>query len=546
MRKELKIQFAWLLGTLFLNAGCSTETVSDFTSSSTAIVESGTVNGLTVNISQSYPEKGEDGETKVESLHLAFYTTDDAGNFVLTGFMPASPTVDKGVFKAKLDGNSIKMPAYLLAIANYDETDVVLPLMDPIKTVMENGFGVKGIVMSNVRYFNSQGEERFLVPLNEESFEEGAVTDVSLERMVAKGSVTAENDYPPIKMEYNGKERLVYVYPENWTFNLFDKAGYLVRQIGEEGYEGLITELSGIKDVREWNEPEWNGVASNNDTGRMHWAHSYAWNNTLFAPEDPNCPVVFKTYREANNPLRVQGEEIFVYVNESTRPKRVFLNLCSLPVLTITGHISLDNNESHKETTLFRKDREIMTEDEFWEKVALNQDALYYAADNKRKVSGTDLRKILENVTPEIEVTGEDVRHGLICPQLKAGVDLKDYCDAIGNQIDGTERILQTNRRLYGSLGISVIYYQGMTAWSAPVRHFDIPEGSEDVTGSFGIVRNTHYRLHVKSISTAGEGILSPDDIIIGEEQESGTASYSLGMTVTVLPWNDVNDDVDL
>ena len=111
-----------------------------------------------------------------------------------------------------------------------------------------------------------------------------------------------------------------------------------------------------------------------------------------------------------------------------------------------------------------------------------------------------------------------------------------------------TSEYAEINKKLAAEIGLWEVYDQGKCFFHIPIEHLGKAADTNGVkTGSYGLVRNHHYNITVNSIEGMGIGMPEADNYI-GEWNypESFTIEKNVNYSVSVNPWNEVNQSIDI
>ena len=542
MNENIKLIFLSFIFLLFLG-GCSTEIISEITPDIDDKEESQSILHIRVG---SIEEESSVADDRIESLLLVFFS-ENIGKYYINNIVRAIPTEDKGLFKAYFPRQINNVPTAVTAIANYDGELNASSIEDILKTTTKTPYSKDLILMSSVRYYTEDLKtDCFFTPVYNSNIlgDDLKPITIFLERGVAKVTVAdgrVSSSYES-DLLHNGSKVKITILLTGWDINATDKETFLIKNTGGYSFEEMESQLGKYSENSEWHG---NYKQEEIETGVLHWAlsPSYALDKYPESGDVEDGDINFLQYNSLSGRFYSDKDPGSVYVNESTRHKSVFGESNSLPAFVVAAqHIV----EGYDAKTFYLKDKNLIFEDEYFNMIASLQSAIYYK-DSGAKVNAMDLKEILEDKTPDISITGKWVGWNMICPQLSKKTDLKRYCDINGNSLETEDARTTMNRHLYLSCGLFEKFVDGKGVYSLPVRHFkgDERDEYEPETGDYGLVRNNHYFITIKSQSSMGHGIPDENIKITDLPEDKAYLNYPLGVTINVMPWIKVPQSLD-
>ncbi|MEZ3532113.1 MAG: fimbria major subunit [Muribaculaceae bacterium] len=495
-------------------AGCSTSVVSDDPS----LPDQTETSKVYFRVAQNEFTRADESETQINTLHLAFYSPDATGPN-LKYFLKATREIN-GTYSAELKLTPGDYPDIVVAFANFSDDEAMKSEMQSAissnpSTLSDLG-SAGNLAMSSTRYFDSDGNDIYYTPLSPKNFISASPVGITLERVAAKVTLTKTDGFSS-SVTKGGKTLTLML--DKWSVNATDKESHIIKQIGTD----FKNPLTG------WTN--WN----NSTDKTMHWANSVNHDSSadLFPKYSDNLADAITShvaYSDISNAFPSS-----VYAHESTRPKSLFNTPNALPSAVIAGHYLIDGATA----TFYKYGDQIFSTDEYWEAIAKAQEALFNL--DGSKPDANDLKGILTDITPSKEIAEEDIANNLVTPQITTISNIIAFYDADKNQLDATD-VTNVNKKLYKPCRLMEKFTDGKCVFSIPIKHMG-PEGEE---GFYGLVRNHHYNITLKSITGIGSGIADPSLPVIDQPESTASDSYQIGFSITVNEWTEVSQEIEI
>lgn len=453
-------------------------------------------------------------EGTVASLHIAFYYGDEC-----MGVQEAEVSDDGYVVDVLAAPG--KRPDKIVAFANLDDADVakVNCGLSALDKVLATGFesAGKGLVMSSARYFEADGKDMLATSLSDANYDGDAVA-IFLERVAAKvkftNGITGNQSVEMNKAATKDKRTLVLTI-DGWGLSAIEKSSSLVKSMSWPA-TGLWTGWSGDH--------------------QSHWAHSVSWDNAVkfpvagqIAPAE-GYTLSYPKYSELTN---VDGSEVLTH--ETTRPAEDYAKDNAVASVIIKGHYTLDGTAQ----TFYRYVDGIYTEDELWETLSQQQNVAFEPGGVAKYPSAA-----FKQDAKLINVAGVPSNYFTI--QFNENAPLDRYFDR--NRIPLSDyELSEVNQKLIESVGYVEKFEMGKCTFIVPIRHKNYDADVEtQAEGAYGLVRNHFYNLTLKSIEGIGAGVASDNDLVLESDFESALPQYKVNMTITVNPWETMNQDINI
>lgn len=453
-------------------------------------------------------------EGTVASLHIAFYYGDEC-----MGIQEAEVSDDGYV--VDVPATPGKRPDKIVAFANLDDADVakVNCGFSALDKVLATGFesAGKGLVMSSARYFEADGKDMLATSLSDANYDGDAVA-IFLERVAAKvkftNGITGNQSVEMNKAATKDKRTLVLTI-DGWGLSAIEKSSSLVKSMSWPA-TGLWTGWSGDH--------------------QSHWAHSVSWDNAVTFPvAGQTAPaegytLSYPKYSELTN---ADGSEVLTH--ETTRPAEDYARDNAVASVIIKGHYTLDGTAQ----TFYRYVDGIYTEDELWETLSQQQNVAFDTnGSSKYSVAAFKEDARLINVA--------GVPSNYFTIQFDEYSPLDVYYDRNRKKLSDYE-LSEVNQKLIESVGYVEKFEMGKCAFIVPIRHKNYDADVEtQAEGAYGLVRNHFYNLTLKSIEGIGAGVASDNDLVLESDFESALPQYEVNMTITVNPWETMNQDINI
>lgn len=471
-----------------------------------------------------YTRAGDDAA--VNTLHLAFFT-----GATLNGVVKAEKETD-GTFQCDLPEGT--KPNGVIAFANLSDTQAQAITEDNIMTLnysdLENSDGT--MIMSSARYFDEAGKDMLKTPLSIINLiDDGDPLAIALDRLASKVSVnkTADTKLGEVNIDRgNGRgSAILALNVISWGVSGVEKASNLIKSFGSSNTFSLLSdELAG------WSN--WNYA-----TGKVsHWAHSVTYD--VSNQEYPNDVSLTKTYNLTYPTIDRMITKLnnYVYCHETTRPQEDYANPNALASLVIVGQYKTENLSDN---TFYRYLDNLFFEDMLID-LMLDKQTFLYAGDRSLITSKSTNAKV--NFELSRPANTNDLPYNFVTLQIKSGQNIAGLLyDDKGNYYTDREKI---NKALAEECGFAEVFKDGKCYFIVPIRNNSVAK-AEEVTGSYGLVRNHHYNITISSISGIGTGIASNNDVPLKYTYPGQTESqYKVNANVSVNEWQNVNQTVDI
>ena len=465
-----------------------------------------------------YTRAGDDAA--VNTLHLAFYNGEECLGIV-------EATKDNDAYVCEIPAEYGK-PDGVIAFANLPAGD--LPTKDNVMTKTYSNFGNgDNMIMSSARYFDASGNDKLKTPLTTMNLVEGGdAVNIALDRIAAKVTVVkgaSETYVGTVTVKRLGAETELRLRIINWGVSAVEKGSYLVKNFGIDKTD-IDNELNG------WEE--WNSTSSK----LSHWAHSVTWDNSRYPSliyDNNEYPLSYSSIASCGLSL---GSH--VYCHETTRPCEVYKKDNALASIILIGEYLINSNS--ESFCIMKKDG-----------------LLQYYSDAYMKTEMVKQQKILySNNNPVADGSGFDLKHpewatnipqNYVTLQLSTNLinNIGSYTDANGKEWTSSKKDF-INKALAEECGYVERFENGKCYFIVPIRNNTAAANPDEVTGSYGLVRNHHYMITVNSIEGLGSGLVDSDGFVPLKYSYSGQSStqYKVSANVSVNEWQNVNQTVDI
>ena len=518
--KPFVLSSSLFLSSLILSAGCvNTTSLGDEPGDSPVRVAGRLhVRLVTGDYTRASSEAGTAEEDAVSSLHLAFYCGDS-----FLGVVEAEKT--DGGYEADVPSVGASRPDKVIAYANLDASSVAAigcPL-DNLRSLTSGTLSVegKGFVMSASRLKSDEGAEVYYTPLSVEDYmDDSGSVEMRVERLAAK--VTLDNKVTAFQSLVMGKAsesntRTLNLTVDGWGLTAVERSSRLIRQTGDMS-------------LGDW-------YYSGSDMA-CHWARSVSWDARLDFPavgEDivESTPLHYLRYSEAGN-----GFGTSLYEHETTRPAGDYVTDNALASVVIRGRYTIDGMDDG--ITFYRYGDGIYTEEELWTRLLELTKGVFYT---DSEGAHNDIASIKENTV---------LAHASGTPSNMFTLRLSDkVTSGVVAIYDANKVAVDSYEAIDGMLAKHVGYVEkfdgGRCAFVVPVRHMAYDSDADvQPEGAYGLVRNHHYRMALESIEGMGSGIASDADYVLESGMSSGTPSYKIGITLSVMPWTLLEQSVNI
>ena len=512
---------------------------------------------------------GKISEYELNNLKLAFFKDSPTG-LSLTKFITAQKSDTEDTFTALYSSEDTSLPGYVVAFANIDD-NLETNSSSPFEVLIDASKVETYLPMSSVRYFTEDGKPVFYTKLERKNFIEGSPAEIILERMVAKATLNrSENcDIPDVYVFHNAQPIALELIIDGWGITMTDAATFMMKNIRNFTYSQLQQELGSNGENWKWNH-DYGDMAhsfSNNSSDTsfpvFHWACSLNYDLVEFPSGDESVAntVDFIKYSDIiNNPIEDNSTEPTpLYLNETTRPGKMYGVRNALPLVAIAAHYEI--KDSRERISFMREGDMIFTEAEYETLMSRRQSSIFMKGSSGiEKITTEQFWELCERRYPDRELQSyienmgknETLAAGYVAPLLKnitAENVPSGFCNAEGLELDFSdpEVCKKINLELMESCGLMEYYKDGCCVFEMPVRHLrDLKDGNE-ATGCYGIVRNHHYELLLSSVSGWGRGIPDKEWVIEEEGVAPRVKPYRLNCKLSIVPWTVYdNGDIDI
>lgn len=465
-----------------------------------------------------YTRAGDDAA--VNTLHLAFYNGEECLGIV-------EATKDNDAYVCVIPAEYGK-PDGVIAFANLPADD--LPTKDNVMTkTYSNFWNGDNMIMSSARYFDASGNDKLKTPLTTMNLIEGGdAINIALDRIVAKVTVvkgTSDTYIGSVKVKRSGTETDLQLSIINWGVSAVEKGSYLVKNFGTDKTD-IDNELNGWKD--------WNSTSSK----LSHWAHSVTWENSNYPSltyDNNDYPLSYASIASCGLTLDSQ-----VYCHETTRSCEAYKINNALATIILIGRYSINTNS--ETFCIMKKDDQLQyySDAAMKNEMVSRQTILYYNRKPVSDGSGFDLKH------PE---WATNIPQNYVTLQLSTNLinNIGMYTDVNDNQWDSSKAD-NINKALAEECGYVERFENGKCYFIVPIRNNLEATNPDEVTGSYGLVRNHHYKITVNSIMGLGSGLVDSDSFVPLKYSYSAQSSmqYKVNANVSVNEWQDVNQTVDI
>lgn len=503
---------------MFLFGSCSTTVVNGDDPTPQPGQTEGKLNiRLTAN---DYTRAVEDGS--VTSLHIAFYNSDECMGVEEAKWLGA----DKG-YEVDVPATPGKRPDKIVVFANLDGADVakVNCGFSALDKVVATGFesADKGLVMSSSRYFDADGKDMLATALSDANYDGDAVA-IALERVAAKVKFTngiAGNQSVEMNKGVTKDKRTLVLTLDGWGLSAVEKSSSLVKSIS-------------------WHATKpWAGW---NVTGKSYWAHSVSWDNTVSFPvagETAPAEGYTLSYPKYSELTNAYGAEVLTH--ETTRPPEDYTKDNAVASVIIKGHYTLDGTVA----TFYKYGDGIYTEaeeDDLWNVFLGASEGIFYDVYEKPNLA------FFKSAVKLVPVNGTGLYHLQLTEEVTESKGDESWAvwiyDSEGRRLQDYDGV---NANLIERVGFVEKFEMGKCAFIVPIRHKNYDADAEtQAEGAYGLVRNHFYTLTLKSIEGIGAGVASDNDLVLESDFESALPQYKVNVTITVNPWETMNQDVNI
>lgn len=502
----------------------------------------GDANEVTVNfrvMPNSYTRAT--SEDDLESLYLAFYKINsNSSKFIELKKVETSVTT--GTTMTMTLALSSDRPNAVVAYANVSNpTDLNDALNNnPSTSDLCNDNGC--IIMSSARYYDTgnNNADIYFSKISDEDLENGNVIDIYLERIPAKVTVSSENlkaeDIHTI--DKNGNLRKLNLTLTHWDIFGTDKATYYLKNNGNLEFSKMEDILGSNDKSTNWN---WNNLSNHS----LNWAYSVNYINTGIIPAIGEESEASDTYHPKFSDVSNNFGNSALF-NETTRPYTSYATPNAKPSLVLTGQYTVDGEENSQ--TLYRQGNLVYTESELIDHFAeINKEKSLFYYKNGNSVIEYNAKNIANSLTYSLLITYPESEKGIMpnIVTLQIPTNNKEICDASSNLYTGN-KLTEINKTLADEMGLWEVYFEGNCFFHIPIEHTGKATDSNG-TGSYGLVRNHHYRIELGSIEGIGHGVPSTETYL-GEWSFDKNLDdiQNLKYSISINPWTDVNQSINI
>jgi len=527
MKKFQWIYFAVLALGLLTCGGCSsTEVIDDEP-------ETPSQSKIRVTISTNdYTRADVTNESTISSLYLAFYEGDTFKGIVKATGSDKAYTCDVPL-GVKPDG--------VIAFANISEEQANAINGDNIftTTITNLADASSNMVMSSSRYFDAEGNDMVKTPISAANLiENGDPVAINLDRVAAKVTVTnTNNTYYFDAKDAFGNDIKLELKDIKWKMTGTEKKSFLLKNLGNKN--SMENELTG------WDQ--WNDATAK----KSHWAHSFTWKDNDSEGNYPDGIITKDSYDldyvTIENPNSIGNLQ---YCHETTRPKDVYNVNNALASILLIGQVA---KKDYTPSTFY---------------INRTSDGVYYYPANgfnnilinKQRTLYYSNSKVTDSNAFEVKHPdwATDIPENYVTLQLSSKIisqnQLNMYSNSAGKLWDGANAANDINKLLAIDCGYYEMFQDGQCYFIVPIQHmaFKDEETAKTITGSYGLVRNHHYNITIKSISGLGNGVISttssgnpfiPLSYTYSGETEK---QYKVNATVNINNWSEVNQEINI
>lgn len=521
-------------------------------------------------------EDGTPDESTINTLLFIFYDEDGraVGHTKLTKTTtPAIPepthtantnVQDKYTIEVPVNlAPGSKTPTHIMCFANpITEGDQYVNLSNVYELKRSDYKSTNGFTMNNSVYYDKQNRViATKIPADGIKMEGAATpatlaaTDIYIERIATKVSVTAPDNLTVAPYEINNNTYLKFI-PEYWSVTATEKETKLVKD--------LPATLSANNDkVTPWI----------NDTYRTFWAHSVSYMPTF---SDKGFPLTgwdvnattklnYLSYNDiiAKKPTAVGtsawgGAQYFLETTgRSERLSYTSINgNLALPNAIIIGHYEVYSdkgmqNKIDKFNTangFYRYASELFTKDDIMGAMLSNHATYLRTAENTPLTDAqinslfaiTPVKKFYRN---NIET---DAAKHYVAPQAtgESLIENLEYFNGTNWVKVDADNLAEFNKFIVKQTNCAISYAQGGKAFFTVLVEHRGKDNNTVIEGTYGLVRNHTYKINVTKIAGLASGINSLTDPLLPLADE--VARFKVDAHLNVLAWHVVTQSVEL
>lgn len=493
----------------------------------------------------SFTRAGND-EDKIENLYLAFYKIDGSEKNCIK-VVKAETTSEDNIFTTTFDLVDDVVPNAVVAYANITDATSLKDALtnNPTSNALVNDKGYH--IMTSARYYDTDNSntDTFFSHIQESDIKNGGTIDINLERIAAKVTVTNNITTTTIHaFDNNGNVRNLNLKLTGWNVSGTDKSTYLLKNNGNFAYSQMESELGS-----DWT---WNDAANKS----FKWAHSVNWVLTDYPAAGNESESNASQYLKASDITNAFRNSVLCH--ETTRPSSVFGKSNAKPSVIVAGQYNIQGQTAQ---TLYSNGSLVLTEDELLEYFAKmntpeaeiyvngnTKSGLYYHySGNTYQIYDYDAIKRVQQYFIITKPNGESPNKVTLQISLKDGVANESYF-AVQNRAVTPEEAIGINENIKKLMGLWEVYDEGNCFFHIPIEHTGKAADSDgNKTGSYGLVRNHHYNITIKSIEGMGIGVPSSSTYLGEWEYPSNPdVTKDVKYSISINPWNEVNQDVNI
>lgn len=528
-----------------LSAACTTHVVDNEPSQSDG--DDGKSMKLNFRIMQNNYTRAYDAtkENDISSLILAFYKIEESGNskssLTYLYSLTAEQGTNSGEYTAKINP-VMDLPNAVVAFANLPEGySLSDALNNPALTVddLQNG---DLHVMSSARYYDTDNNNAdvYYSPITSSNIG-GIPIEIYLERVGAKVTVSSEGASlaPASVADKDNGNRELSLSLKNWEIIATDKSTYLLKNNNGISH----SEMSGL--LNRENPSEW--IWNKPSTHTLSWAMSVNYDKKADSYPLPGSESAesFIKFLDFENVQNEYGSSAIYH--ETTRPAELFETRNGRPTVVLTGQYKITGSQAQ---TLYRRGNVFITHDELCQIIAdaNKNNVIFNMYDNWE--SGNKVTKItkehVKNLFDNDEFYFESVSGELantVSLRIKSGLSQRLLCPENDDYPLSENEIQEIETKLAAVVGEWEIYEDGYCFFTVPIEHAGKQyDAAGTLTGSYGLVRNHHYKINVKNISGIGHGVKK--GALLGDWPDED--KWNVSCNVNVNPWTDVNQEINI
>lgn len=502
-------------------------------------------------------EYGKADENAVNTAEFYFYNADGAFNqYVSKPLTWTANTADPVGNVEKFSDATIVLqnltkvgkPKYVVCVLNGTVGKYQGKTLAELKAELsENYLTGANFIMTNSTYDNgNETSEYFATVMNDNNFlkekpTEEKLTDenavqIYVERLASKVTVnttltlsgTSNNELSIGKYDVDGEEKELTIKVLGWGLNALNKNEYVEKHV-----PAWTTNLGFTWDDKDRFRSYW-ACSPNYDGGTYptSFANVVATENSTDNKTVTNADAYSLQYVSWKNLGNSLGKAAYCMENTNTADELKGGNFKAK-----VTHVLLKAQTVGGED-LIRYDGRLYTEQNFLNRILsqLNMPLYTKSGDTYTQIATSDLAVV-------------NTYDGTVDMALTEEAAAKTWYEKNGEEYTSCD-VKRINAK-FDALEIKADYYKsGMMYYCVPIEHLrgGTVTYNDNLSVSvneadYGVVRNHHYVLTIKSIQNLGTAVYNPDEQII-PVMESPT--YYVGAKVNILSWKVVNQSVEL